>query len=163
MGLSITRAADYALRAMVYISCLPEDAVVLGGKVAETQRIPPSFTAKILRRLVRAGLLRSVRGAHGGFSLNRPATRITLLDVVEAIEGPICLTPCAVDGKHCELWEECPGSLVWPPIQESLNKMLRSLSLEDLANAPRRNGRLASLPGIESAKGSPEVDRFTCQ
>ena len=71
MGLRITSAADYAIRAMIHLACLPEGSQSLRDEIAESQGIPSSFMAKILRSLVRAELLRSARGAHGGFALAR--------------------------------------------------------------------------------------------
>ena len=88
MALRLTNAGDYAIRSMIFIASLPEDAVVLRSEICESQRIPSSFMAKILRSLVRAQLLRSTRGVNGGFSLARQPAEITLLHVLEAIEGP---------------------------------------------------------------------------
>ena len=76
MAFRLTNAADYAIRSMIYIASLPEDQRVLGNEVAEAQKIPTSFMSKVLRSLVRAGMLRSSRGVHGGFSLARPAAEI---------------------------------------------------------------------------------------
>ncbi len=148
MALHLTTATDYGLRAMIHIASLPEEAVVLRASVAEAQKIPSSFMAKILRRLVRGRLLRSARGVHGGFSLGRPAAEISLLDIIEAIEGPIALTRCATTGAGCTMARDCPGSVVWPSIQTSFSKILSSLSLEELTDAPRRNGRVAPLPKL---------------
>ena len=83
MALRITKADDYAIRAMIHLACLPDGRVALRQQIAEAQNIPASFMAKILRRLVRASLLNSARGVNGGFALARPAAEISLLDIVE--------------------------------------------------------------------------------
>ena len=142
MALRLTNAADYAVRSMLYIASLPEGRVVLRSEVAETQKIPSSFMAKILRGLVRAGLLRSSRGVHGGFALARPASEINLLDVVEAIEGPVALTQCIPDPDACEHSANCPANAVWVRVQEKIGEVLRAATLEDLVSIPRRNGRV---------------------
>lgn len=138
MGLRLTNAADYAILAMIHMACLPEEAVALRTDIAQAHRIPSSFMAKILRSLVRARLLRSTRGVHGGFTLARPASEITLLDIVEAIEGPLALTDCTQDPCTCEWADECPAQPVWVTVQSKMAEVLRGASLEDLVSAPRR-------------------------
>ncbi len=142
MALRLTNAADYAIRSMLYIASLPEDRVVLRSEVADAQNVPSSFLAKILRELSRAGLLRSSRGVHGGFALARPASEISLLDVVEAIEGPMALTQCIPDPDNCEHTANCPASAVWVNVQAKIAETLSSATLEVLVSARRRNGRV---------------------
>jgi len=142
MAIRLTNTADYAIRSMLYIASLPDDCVVLRREVAEAQKIPSSFMAKILRGLVRAGLLHSARGVHGGFTLARPASDINLLEVVEAIEGPIALTKCVPDPEGCEHSFNCPANAVWSTIQDQIGDSLRKVTLEALISAPRRNGRV---------------------
>ena len=146
MAIRLTNTADYAIRSMLYIASLPDDCVVLRREVAEAQKIPSSFMAKILRGLVRAGLLHSARGVHGGFTLARPAAEINLLEVVEAIEGPIALTKCVPDAEGCEHSFNCPANAVWATIQEQIGDSLREVTLEALISAPRRNGRVEFQP-----------------
>lgn len=148
MALRLTNAADYAIRSMIYIASLPEDRVVLRSEVAEAQRIPPSFMAKILRGLVRAGLLRSSRGVHGGFTLARPAAEINLLEVVEAIEGPLSLTDCVPDPEACIHAANCPANSVWARVQHQIGDVLQKTTLEALVSAPRRNRRVEFSPGL---------------
>ncbi len=92
--MQITRQADYAVRAMVYLAQLEPDKRAATGKIAQEKSIPPSFLAKIVSQLSVAGLLQTSRGARGGVSLAKPAEAISLLDVVEAIDGPILLNDC---------------------------------------------------------------------
>jgi Rrf2 family protein len=148
MALRLTNAADYAIRSMIYIASLPEDRVVLRSEVAEAQRIPPSFMAKILRGLVRAGLLRSSRGVHGGFTLARSAAEINLLEVVEAIEGPLSLTDCVPDPEACQHAANCPANAVWARVQHQIGHVLRKTTLEALVSAPRRNRKVEFSPGL---------------
>lgn len=147
MALRLTAAADYAIRAMIHIACVPEGAPAMGNDVARMQGIPASFMAKILRRLVRAGLLRSSRGAHGGFFLARSATEVNLLDVVEAIEGPLTLTTCSSEPGGCQWAPDCPASSVWYHVQEQMAEVLRTATLEAMVSMPRRNGKIAMSVG----------------
>src|SRR5262245_54880466 len=146
MGLRVTNAADYAIRAMIHIACLPEETVALRTDIARVNGIPPSFMAKILRSLVKAGLLRSTRGVNGGFALAKPTTEISLLDVVEAIEGPLGLVDCTEEPCKCELADECPAQPVWSEVQTQMAAVLRGATLEGLVSAPRRRAtRLVNL------------------
>ena len=141
MGLRLTRAADYAVRAMLHLGSLPEGGVALKDEIAHAQNIPPSFMAKILRQLVKTGLLRSARGVNGGFGLQRTAAEINLLDIIEGIEGPIQLTDCAPDPDHCTLSHDCPVSTVWLEVQRQMTALLRETTLVALLSAPRKNKR----------------------
>jgi Rrf2 family iron-sulfur cluster assembly transcriptional regulator len=148
MGLRLTRAADYAVRAMLHLGSLPEGGVALKDEIAHAQNIPPSFMAKILRQLVKTGLLRSARGVNGGFGLQRTAAEINLLDIIEGIEGPIQLTDCAPDPDHCTLSHDCPVSSVWLEVQRQMTELLRETTLEALLSAPRRNKRAVYNIGV---------------
>jgi Rrf2 family iron-sulfur cluster assembly transcriptional regulator len=149
MGLRLTSAADYAIRAMIHLSCLPEGSVALRSEIADAQNIPTSFMAKILRSLVRARLLRSSRGVHGGFALARAASQINMLEIVEAIEGPLSLTDCSPAADSCAWSLDCPASSVWVKIQEDMRGTLRNATLEDLVSTPRRNGRVANTVHVD--------------
>ena len=154
MALRLTNAGDYAIRSMIFIASLPEDAVVLRSEICETQKIPSSFMAKILRSLVRAQLLRSTRGVNGGFSLARPASQVTLLDILESIEGPLALTDCVPSPAECEHSMNCPANAVWARVQNSIKEILRSSTLEDLVSTPRRNARVVAIEEKDEASGS---------
>jgi Rrf2 family protein len=156
MALRLTNAGDYAIRSMIFIASLPEDAVVLRSEICETQKIPSSFMAKILRSLVRAQLLRSTRGVNGGFSLARPASKVTLLDILESIEGPLALTDCVPSPEECEHSMNCPANAVWGRVQNSIKEILRSSTLEDLVNTPRRNARVVVIEDKEDPSDSEE-------
>jgi Rrf2 family protein len=144
MGLKLTSAADYAIRAMIHLACLPEGGVALRSEIANAQTIPTSFMAKILRSLVRARLLRSSRGVNGGFELACAPSEINMLDIVEAIEGPLSLTDCTPSPTGCVWSMDCPASSVWVKVQESMKDVLRESNLEDLVSTPRRNGRVSN-------------------
>ena len=160
MGLRLTSAADYAIRAMIHLACLPDGGVALRSEIAEAQYIPTSFMAKILRSLVRARLLRSSRGVNGGFALARPAAEINMLEIVEAIEGPLALTDCVPDPSGCGWSVDCPASTVWAKVQNNVKGTLKATSLEDLVSTPRRNGRVSQASRAKAARLAAAQARF---
>ena len=118
--MQITRQADYAVRAMVYLAQLGPERRASTSQIAQDKQIPPSFLAKIVSQLSVAGLLQTSRGARGGVSLAKPAAEISLLDVVEAIDGPILLNDCVGDNSNCAFGSDCPMRPVWCDAQKEL-------------------------------------------
>ena len=145
MGLRLTKEADYAIRAMIHIACIPEESIALSRDIVRVHNIPSSFAAKILRRLVKAGLLVATRGTNGGFALARPAGAITLLHVVEAIEGPLRVTDCTTEPCGCGYAGECAAQPVWQSIQSKIAELLDDATLETLVSSPHRRGREAGV------------------
>ena len=123
--MQITRQADYAVRAVAFLARLDSDHRAATSQIAEKQKIPPSFLAKIVSQLSVAGLLQTSRGARGGVSLSRPPDEITLLEVVEAIDGPIYLNECVCGYDPCIFSEECPIYPIWCEAQEHLINLLK--------------------------------------
>ena len=130
--MQITRQADYAVRAVLYLTRLGQNERAATSQVAQEQHIPPSFLAKIISQLSIAGLLHTSRGARGGVTLARPAREITLLDVIEAIDGPIMLNECVGEEGDCSFDEDCPLRSVWCDAQEVLVKRLKGTTFQQL-------------------------------
>jgi Rrf2 family protein len=118
--MEITRQADYALRAMLFLSRQGQDQRSATSEIAKKQNIPPSFLAKIISQLSIAGLIHTARGARGGVSIARSPEEITMLQVVEAIDGPITLNECTTNPKVCEFGDDCPLHEVWCETQVEL-------------------------------------------
>jgi Rrf2 family protein len=135
--MQITRQADYAVRAVLYLARLGSTERAATSTVAEEQRIPPSFLAKIISQLSIAGLLHTSRGARGGVTLAREAKDITLLEVIEAIDGPIQLNECVGEDAECSFDGECPLRSVWCDAQEMLVKRLRGTNFHQLLERSR--------------------------
>ncbi len=133
--MQITRQADYAVRAMVYLAQLGPESRAATGQIAKEKSIPPSFLAKIVSQLSVAGLLQTSRGARGGVSLAKPAEAISLLDVVEAIDGPILLNDCVGESTSCEYDEDCPLKPVWCDAQKMLLEQLSKANFAQFAKA----------------------------
>jgi Rrf2 family protein len=126
--MQITRQADYAVRAVLYLAQLGTERRAATSQIAQEQQIPPSFLAKIVSQLSVAGLLQTSRGARGGVSLARSPEAISLLEVVEAIDGPIMLNECVGGSGACTFGDDCPMKPVWCDAQAELVKHLKGTS-----------------------------------
>ena len=131
--MQITRQADYAIRAVRYLAKQGPNERSATSTVAQEMKIPPSFLAKIISQLSIAGLLHTSRGARGGVTLAREAKDISLLDVVEAIDGPILLNECVGDPADCVFSDDCLVHPIWVEAQETLVKRLRETKFDKLA------------------------------
>jgi|SRR5208283_2639808 len=120
----ITREADYAIRCILYLS-ENEGKISMVEGIAREMHIPRSFLAKILQKLARASLVKSFRGVKGGFQLTKDPSEISLLDVVEAIEGEVAMNVCALDEKLCSRSVACPVHPSWLEIKKDIKKMLK--------------------------------------
>jgi len=129
----ITRAADYAVRVMVHLAGLPAGSCVARPELTLATGTPDSFLAKVLQQLVQAGMITSRRGSGGGFRLAITPEAISLLDVIEAIEGPTQLNACLEPGPSCERKSWCAAHAVWVEAQLALQAVLRSASIAELA------------------------------
>jgi Rrf2 family protein len=123
--MQITRQADYAVRAVLHLAQIKNGDRAATSTVAKEQHIPPSFLAKIISQLSIAGLLHTSRGARGGVTLARDPKEITLLEVIEAIDGPIQLNECVGDSGVCTFDSDCPIKTVWCEAQDELVSRLR--------------------------------------
>lgn len=128
----ISRAAEYAVRAMLDVATIDEKAVTRTKEVAERQGIPRVFLPKIVQRLVQAGLLRAHKGAAGGITLSRPASRINLRQIIEVIDGPIALNNCIIMPDECPRLSICPIHEVWVKAQQDLMSSLEGVTLDRL-------------------------------
>lgn len=123
--MQITRQADYAVRAIIYLAQLGLNNKASTSQIAEKQNIPLSFLAKIIAQLSISGILQTMRGARGGVTLARNPEDISLLEVVEAIDGPIILNECVNGAYACPL-DNCPMRSVWTAAQKDLVTRLRA-------------------------------------
>lgn len=134
--MQITRQADYAVRAVLHLAKAGNSERSATSTIAKEQNIPPSFLAKIISQLSIAGLLHTSRGARGGVTLARDPRDITLLEVVEAIDGPIQLNECVGNNGACTFDADCPIKPVWCDAQDELVKRLRDTNFADLIAQP---------------------------
>lgn len=131
--MQLTREADYGIRSVLYLARQPYKKISFVTEISEEYKIPRSFLAKILQKLVRGKIVRSYRGVKGGFSLARQAKDISVFDVLEAIEGKMALNLCLVDRKSCDFNRHCPIHTVWVAAQAKVAEVLKKANFEDLA------------------------------
>jgi Rrf2 family protein len=134
--MQITRQADYAVRAVLHLARAGNAERSATSTIAKEQNIPPSFLAKIISQLSIAGLLHTSRGARGGVTLARDPRDISLLEVVEAIDGPIQLNECVGDNGVCTFEENCPIKPVWCDAQDELVTRLKNTNFAQMLVQP---------------------------
>lgn len=129
--MQISRKIDYALRAVIYLSLQRDGRPAPVSEIASHRGIPKKFLEKIIKDLIRAGLVTSQRGAHGGYTLARTPDHVTFRDVIEAVEGPISLNVCVTEEHDCSVLSSCNMHRVW---QEGQRRMLEFFSGTTLAD-----------------------------
>jgi len=136
--MQISRKVDYALRAIIYLSVRQDTRPVSVKEIASRRRIPRKFLEKIIQDLIRSGLVRSHRGAHGGCTLARTAQDISFRDIIESVEGPISLNLCVTQEQDCSVLASCNMQRVWQEGQRRLLEFFAETTVADL------------VPGFES-------------
>ena len=135
--LRIARLTDYAASLMAHVAHSPE-RLVSAQQLGQELGLPGPTVAKLLKQLTLAGLLQSTRGVGGGYSLARAPERISIAGVIEAIEGPMALTECALANSNCVLESTCATRANWQVINRAVRVALESVTLADMAApAPR--------------------------
>ena len=131
--MEITRQADYAVRTMVYLSGLPFGGRVSTAAISQIESIPRPFLSKVISRLATAGLVITTRGMGGGVALSRSPDEITLLQVIESVDGPIWLISCVRHPGACEQEPYCAVRDTWMEIQTRVLRDLNSVTMGELA------------------------------
>jgi Rrf2 family protein len=146
--MKLTRAAEYAIRCVLYLAKRPFGQVVSRREVAQTMDIPMAFLGKIAQGLAKEGVLMVRQGAHGGYELALPPREISLLRVVEAMDGPILVNECLSRPQECGRSSYCAVHRVWEKARGQFRETLSAVSFEDLANQDQCPGAAASGTGI---------------
>jgi len=130
-----SKACKYAINAMIYVATLPEGQERSGLKeISRAINSPEAFTAKILQELVKVDLLHSIKGPNGGFFLQRDTNQIFLSEIVQAIDGDIIFTGCALGMEKCSEDHPCPVHHKFKAVRDHLTGMLMTTSLKDVAD-----------------------------
>lgn len=138
--MKISTKGRYAIRAMIDIAGQPKDKPVVVKHVCERQQISSLYLMQIFSQLKRAGLLRSVRGSEGGFMLARPASQITVADVLDVMEGSHAPVDCVDSPSICNSAEECAVRVVWVKVKTAIDDIFASYTLEDLVKKEHKTG-----------------------
>ncbi|MDB6058554.1 MAG: Rrf2 family transcriptional regulator [Verrucomicrobiales bacterium] len=139
--MQITRAGEYGVLGMMYLARRDDGAArktAMIDEVSRAEKVPKSFLAKIFQNLARAGLVKSVRGAGGGFVLAKTPTEITVLEIVEAIEGKITFQRCKQDKPDCKHIGGCALCGLFEQAQGGLTDVLTRTTLDDLIKRQER-------------------------
>ncbi len=133
MQLSLKRKGDYAVRAMISVGRHHGTGLRQARQISTEMHIPYKTLTLILAGLVAEGLLKATHGPNGGYRLARQPSDISLLDIVEAAEGPATFDHCVLRDGPCDWKETCPVHDTWARTQEALTRELASTSLADIA------------------------------
>ena len=151
--MQLTRAADYAVRAMVHLATLPEHERTLLPALARATGTPESFLSKVLQTLCRAGMITSRRGQSGGFEILPRGREASMREVIEAIDGPIYINVCMISGASCDRKSYCPAHPFWSKAQEAMLTVLETATVAAMAAAssdPPPNGEAAAAQSDEN-------------
>ena len=133
--LRLSKKADYALMAVKHLAQRPDGGSASAREIAEAYDIPLELMAKVLQRLVRAGLLISTQGTRGGYTLSRPSGSISVADVIQAIDGPFTVTACSSEKIDCEQYRKCSiRDPLWQ-IRERIAATLGTVTIAEMAES----------------------------
>jgi FeS assembly SUF system regulator len=136
--LKLGKLADYGTMIMTVLAADPE-RLYPTQDLADRTHVAAPTVAKLLKLLTKAGLVESLRGAHGGYKLARPASSITVADVISAIDGPIALTQCSLHKGGCAIESFCGVRANWRLINQTVRHALQAVSLAQMAAPLRRS------------------------
>ena len=130
--LKLTKKADYGLMAMKHLAEQADQGACSAKDVAEAYGIPPEVMAKILQRLVKAGLLHSQHGMNGGYTLARHAGEINAFEVIRAIDGPLFITSCVTVRGECDQTDRCTIREPLRRVNQSIEDVLKRITISEM-------------------------------
>jgi len=142
--MKLSTKVRYGTRAMIDLALNYKDSPVLLKDIARRQEISVKYLERIFTALKNAGLVKSLRGAKGGFVLNISPSRIVLDQIVEAIDGPINLVECTRDKNVCKRVKYCAARDIWYELTEVIKENLKAITLEDLVKKEKEKKKLSS-------------------
>ena len=134
--LKLTKKADYGLMAMRHLAERAHEGACSAKDVADAYGIPQEVLAKILQRLVKAGLLRSQHGTNGGYTLARDAAKISAFEVIRAIDGPLFITSCVTVRGECDQSDRCNIREPLRKVNHSIEEVLRRITISEMKEEP---------------------------
>jgi Rrf2 family protein len=130
--LKLTKKADYGLMAMKHLAEHADHGACSAKDVADAYGIPSEALAKILQRLVKAGLLNSQHGTNGGYTLSRDASKISAFEVIRAIDGPLFITSCVTVRGECDQTDRCTIREPLRRVNENIEQVLRQITISEM-------------------------------
>jgi len=156
-NMQLTRAGEYGILGLLCLARRPLGQTVMVEEVSQEEHISKDFLGKIFQSLARHGIIRSSRGAKGGFSLVKSPETITTLEVVEAIEGRIALQRCLAAVPDCSLQSHCALCLVLERVQDRVKDVLANTTLADLVKTEAAMSGERRRRGVVLSKGWPSI------
>ena len=129
----LSKKTEYGILALQHMASMEDDRVTTVKEMAENYSIPSSLLAKICQQLAKSDIITSVQGSRGGYALAREASKISLADVMEAIEGPIHIVACNLDRDNCGRDEQCTLKKGLVTIETQMATFLNKITLQDFA------------------------------
>ena len=130
-----SKTAKYAVLALAEVAAREEDGLVATKYIAEATSAPYPLLAKVVNQLHRAGFVKATRGKQGGIRLARPATEMTIMDVVLALDGSSMLNDCPLFLDPCDCEKECALHAIWKPARDAVLRFLADTTIQTVANA----------------------------
>ena len=128
----LTKAGEYGIRAIAHLVRYGDSTPVSIGDISRAQKIPEPYLRKLFRPLVEKGIVETTRGIKGGVRLARPPEEIKVIEIVEALEGPLALNQCLIENNFCEFIGECGMHRIWAKTQAAMAEVLRQHDLTHL-------------------------------
>jgi FeS assembly SUF system regulator len=133
--LRVTKLTDYATVVLTVLAARPGE-VLSAAELADQSGLETPTVSKLLKPLAQAGLVEGLRGVHGGYRLSRDAAGITLIEIVEAMEGPLAMTECSQHDSHCGIAQQCSARANWRLINDVVADALRGVTLAQMLRSP---------------------------
>lgn len=149
--MQLTRGADYAVRVMIQLALPESDGRLSLPELARATNTPESFLSKVLQSLARAGLLSSRRGQAGGFRITPRGRQASMREIIEVVDGPICLNVCLAHGQSCARKAHCPAHPVWARAQRAMFEIISGVTVAAMAAQTHPGATLhaqAAAPGL---------------
>lgn len=154
----ITRATEHSITAVLYLASKHPEPVVSKREICKAEGVTPAFLTKILQPLIHNGLVTSKRGVAGGFSLAKDPSKITLWDVMKAVEEPLALNVCLTSESDCSRVNVCPVHDMWHEVRQNMETIFSRKSLAQIATERANRIGVATPPcrSGERCDGEPE-------
>ncbi len=131
--MQLTLAGEYAIRTMIHLAENEEKGIIKITEIAIEQNIPENFLRKIIPKLASAGLIKTTKGYNGGIAFGKDSDKITLLEITQAVEGPLALNKCLIDKEFCSNTRWCSVHTLWCDLLVEMRLKLASKSIKQLA------------------------------
>lgn len=143
--MKISTKGRYGLRILMDLAIHESEKPRLIRDIAKSQQISEKYISRLVIALRKAGMIRSVRGVNGGFHIAMKPEKITLLDVIEVMEGPISIVDCVRTPKRCAMHENCAPREIWCQLNEDIRALMRRTTLADILDSYKKQNAMEGI------------------